>query len=39
VTDWGWVTLAYVIVYGVLAAYAASVAQRLRRVRRELDGP
>jgi hypothetical protein len=34
VSDWGWVTLAYVIVYGTLVGYVASLVWRRRR----LDG-
>ena len=34
-SDWGWVSLAYVIVYGTLASYALSLyKRRVRRVRR-----
>ena len=32
-SDWGWVTLGYVVVYGVIAAYAATLYTRLRRAR------
>lgn len=37
-SDWSWVTLAYVVVYGTLAAYGGSVVVRSRRVRRSLEG-
>lgn len=30
-SDWGWVTFAYAVVYGALGAYAASLLVRLRR--------
>lgn len=33
-SDWGWVTFAYVVVYGVLGSYVAFMAMRIRRVRR-----
>lgn len=34
-SDWGWVALAHVIVYGTLAWYATSLTLRLRRRREE----
>jgi hypothetical protein len=36
-SDWGWVAFAYLVVYGTLAAYLASIVVRTRRVRRTLD--
>ena len=33
-SDWGWVAFAYLVVYGTLGAYLASLATRLRRARR-----
>jgi len=36
--DWGWVTIAYVLVYGTLGSYLASIVLRTRRVRRGLEG-
>jgi CcmD family protein len=36
-SDWGWVTAAYVAVYGTLAVYAVSLGRRLRRARRSLQ--
>ncbi len=33
-SDWGWVTLGYVTVYGVIAAYAGFLFRRVSRARR-----
>jgi acyl-coenzyme A synthetase/AMP-(fatty) acid ligase len=33
-TDWGWVTLAFSIVYGTLVAYVTILARRDSRLRR-----
>ena len=30
-SDWGWVTFAYVVVYGSLGVYTATLLRRLRR--------
>lgn len=35
-SDWGWVALAYGVTYGSLAAFAASIAIRIRNARRTL---
>ena len=35
-SDWGWVALAYGAAYGSLAVFAASIALRIRNVRRTL---
>lgn len=32
-SDWGWVTLGYGVVYGVVAAYAAFLVRRVRMAR------
>jgi hypothetical protein len=37
-SDWGWVTIAYVLVYGTLGTYLLSMSGRIRRVRRARDG-
>jgi acyl-coenzyme A synthetase/AMP-(fatty) acid ligase len=37
VSDWGWVTAAYLIVYGTLIVYTASLVVRTRRARAEAD--
>jgi hypothetical protein len=37
-SDWGWVTIAYVLVYGTLGTYLVSMTSRIRRVRRAQDG-
>ncbi len=36
-SEWGWVVLGYGLMYGLLAAYVASLAARTRRARRRLD--
>lgn len=36
-SDWAWVTVAYVVVYGTLIAYAVNLARRVRRARRSLQ--
>ena len=36
-SEWGWVTLAYVVTYGSLAAYSASIVFRIRRTRERLE--
>jgi hypothetical protein len=33
-SDWGWVTFAYLVVYGTLGSYLASIIVRTRRIRR-----
>jgi hypothetical protein len=35
-SDWGWVALAYGVTYGSLGVFAASIALRIRNVRRAL---
>jgi D-alanyl-lipoteichoic acid acyltransferase DltB (MBOAT superfamily) len=35
-SDWGWVTVAYVLVYGGLIAYVISLVTRTRRAKDEL---
>lgn len=35
-SQWGWVTLAYVVTFGSLGVYAWSIAYRLRTTRRRL---
>jgi hypothetical protein len=35
-SDWAWVTVAYVVVYGTLIAYAVTLERRVRRARRGL---
>jgi hypothetical protein len=37
-SEWGWVSFAYVVVYGTLAVYAVGLGMRLRRARRRLQG-
>jgi hypothetical protein len=37
-SDWGWVGVAYVVVYGTLIGYSVSLARRVRRARRSLQG-
>ncbi len=32
-TDWGWVSLAYVVVYGTLGGYVVGLVRRRRRIR------
>ncbi len=36
-TDWGWVALGYVTMYGLVAAYVGWIATRIRTARRRLD--
>ena len=36
-SDWGWVTLGYSVVYGVIATYAIVLMSRLRRARRDAE--
>ena len=36
-SQWGWVGLAYLVTYGALAAWTASVVLRTRRSRRRLE--
>lgn len=36
-SDWGWVTFAYVAVYGTLVGYVVVLRARTRRVRRASD--
>ena len=33
-SDWGWVTLAYAVVYGTLGGYVVMVVRRTARLRR-----
>lgn len=33
-SDWGWVGIAYAVVYGTLAAYVAALIVRTRRLRK-----
>jgi hypothetical protein len=35
-SEWGWVTFAYVVAYGSLAAFIASIAWRIRSARARL---
>ena len=35
--DWGWVALAYVVAYGSLAVYIATLTARLRATRERLE--
>ena len=35
-SDWGWVTFAYVVAYGSLAAFIVSISVRIRRARHRL---
>ncbi len=35
-SDWGWVTFAYVVAYASLAAFIASISWRIRTARRRL---
>jgi len=35
-SDWGWVAIAYVLVYGGLISYVASLVTRTRRAKDEL---
>jgi CcmD family protein len=37
-SDWGWITFGYTVVYGGIAAYAAFLTGRYRKARRRLDG-
>ena len=34
-SDWGWVTFAYVVVYGTLGAYVLSLGARIQRTKRQ----
>ena len=36
-SDWGWITFGYAVVYGVLALYAGVLTLRHRNARRRLD--
>ena len=36
-SDWGWVTFGYVVVYGVVFAYAGVLMWRIRVVRSRVD--
>ena len=36
-TEWGWVTFAYLVAYGGMTLYLATLHQRLRRARRRLE--
>jgi hypothetical protein len=36
-SEWGWVALAYIVTYGSLAAYSASLVLRIRRARGRLE--
>lgn len=38
-SEWGWVTFAYAVTFASLGAYAGSIAFRIRRTRRRLEGP
>jgi hypothetical protein len=37
-SDWGWITFGYIVVYGGIVAYAAFLAFRHRNAQRRLDG-
>ena len=37
-SDWGWITFGYVVVYGGIAGYAALLVRRIRNARRRLSG-
>jgi len=37
VSDWGWVALAFAIVYGTLGAYTAALMRRAARLRRGVE--
>lgn len=37
-SDWGWITFGYAVVYGGIVAYAAFLAGRHRKAQRRLDG-
>ena len=37
-SDWGWITFGYAVVYGCIAAYASYLTVRFRRAKRRLDG-
>jgi hypothetical protein len=37
-SDWGWITFGYAVVYGGLASYALFLTARYRRAQRRLDG-
>ena len=38
-SDWGWITFGYAVVYGGVAAYAVFLAYRIRKVRGRLSRP
>lgn len=37
-SDWGWITFGYAVVYGGIVGYAAFLTGRYRKARRRLDG-
>jgi voltage-gated potassium channel Kch len=37
-SDWGWITFGYLVVYGAIAGYAVLLAARIRRARGRLNG-
>lgn len=37
-SEWGWVTFAYVVAYGSFVVFALALATRIRSARRELEG-
>lgn len=36
-SDWGWITFGYAVVYGGIVSYAAFLARRFRRARSRLE--
>ena len=36
-SDWGWVTFAYLVAWGSLAAFIASISWRIRKARARLE--
>jgi hypothetical protein len=36
-SEWGWVTFAYVVTYGALTAYLVALVVRIRRTRERLE--
>lgn len=37
-SEWGWVTFAYIAAYGSFAVFAVALATRIRSARRQLEG-